>query len=108
MVETSISRDAVMAALATVQEPELHQDLVSLNMIHNLDIQDHAVKFDIMLTTPACPLKGKIEADARRAVLGIAGREDGCHQTGCQRAYRWPCKRPYDAASKKRGGSGFR
>lgn len=73
MVEPSITREAVMAALATVQEPELHQDLVTLNMIHNLEIQDHAVKFDIMLTTPACPLKGKIEADARRAVLGIEG-----------------------------------
>lgn len=73
MVEAGITREAVMAALGLVQEPELHQDLVSLNMVHNLEIQDHSVKFDIILTTPACPLKGKIEADARRAVLGIPG-----------------------------------
>lgn len=73
MIDQTISREAVMAALGTVQEPELHQDLVTLNMIHNLEILDGAVAFEIMLTTPACPLKGKIEADARRAVLGVPG-----------------------------------
>jgi len=73
MGEFEITRDAVLTALGTVEEPELHQDLVTLNMIHNLEIEDHSVKFDIVLTTPACPLKGKIEADARRAVLGIPG-----------------------------------
>lgn len=73
MVDQTISPEAVMAALSTVMEPELHRDLVSLNMIHDLEIADGAVKFEIMLTTPACPLKGKIEADARKAVSAIAG-----------------------------------
>jgi ATP-binding protein involved in chromosome partitioning len=73
MGDSQITREAVLAALGTVNEPELHQDLVTLNMIHNLEIEDHAVKFDIVLTTPACPLKGKIESDARRAVLAIPG-----------------------------------
>lgn len=73
MGENSISQDAILVALSKVQEPELHQDLVTLNMIQNLEIQDGSVKFDIVLTTPACPLKGKIEADARRAVLTVPG-----------------------------------
>ena len=34
------TEQAVMAALSTVQEPELHQDLVTLNMIHNLEISN--------------------------------------------------------------------
>lgn len=75
MGDKTISREAVMAALQTVQEPELHQDLVTLNMIHNLEIHSGTVKFDIMLTTPACPLKGKIESDARRAVMAVPGVE---------------------------------
>ena len=33
MVDQIITREAVLAALGTVQEPELHQDLVTLNMI---------------------------------------------------------------------------
>lgn len=73
MVDQSISPETVMAALSTVMEPELHRDLVSLNMIHDLEIADGAVKFEIMLTTPACPLKGKIEADARKVVTAIPG-----------------------------------
>lgn len=73
MVDQTISPEAVMAALSTVMEPELHRDLVSLNMIHDLEIANGVVKFEIMLTTPACPLKGKIEADARKAVSAIPG-----------------------------------
>lgn len=67
------TRDAIMAALSTVQEPELHRDLVTLNMIRDLQINGGDVGLTVMLTTPACPLKGHIEADVRRAVLGVPG-----------------------------------
>ena len=63
----------IMAQLSTVMEPELHRDLVSLNMIRNLQIMGDTVNFTIMLTTPACPLKDKIENDARQAVSSIPG-----------------------------------
>jgi ATP-binding protein involved in chromosome partitioning len=69
----SVSKDDVLAALGTVQEPELHQDLVSLNMIRDLEIAGGEVSFTIMLTTPACPLKGLIEKEARQAVAGLPG-----------------------------------
>lgn len=66
-----VSETAVMAALTTVIEPELHRDLVSLNMIRDLTINGRDVTFTIMLTTPACPLKGKMEADARAALAKV-------------------------------------
>jgi ATP-binding protein involved in chromosome partitioning len=65
--------DAVMQALATVQEPELHKDLVTLNMIRDLVVNGGDVSFTIQLTTPACPLRGKIEQDAIDAVKAIGG-----------------------------------
>ncbi|NOZ71556.1 MAG: iron-sulfur cluster carrier protein ApbC [Chloroflexi bacterium] len=65
--------DAVMAALSTVQEPELHKDLVTLNMIHDLQIEGETVSLTVMLTTPACPLTGKIENDIRQALLQVPG-----------------------------------
>lgn len=68
-----VTEKAVMAALATVIEPELHRDLVSLNMIRELKIEGNDVTFTIMLTTPACPLKGKMERDARAALSSITG-----------------------------------
>ncbi|HEX8992384.1 MAG TPA: Mrp/NBP35 family ATP-binding protein [Anaerolineales bacterium] len=67
------TKEAILAALSTVQEPELRKDLVSLNMIRNLEIAAGVVSFTIMLTTPACPLRGQIEAEARRAVLAVEG-----------------------------------
>jgi ATP-binding protein involved in chromosome partitioning len=67
------TKEAVLKALGTVQEPDLGQDLVTLNMIRNLEINGDKVSFSVMLTTPACPLKGKIEADCRNALKTVEG-----------------------------------
>lgn len=69
----TITKEAVLAALGKVQEPELHQDLVTLNMIRNLEIEDDKVSFTVMLTTPACPLRGRIDKEVREAVMAIDG-----------------------------------
>ncbi len=68
-----ITNDNVLDALSKVQEPELNKDLVSLNMIRDLEIKADHVAFTIMLTTPACPLRGQIEKEARQAVQAIPG-----------------------------------
>jgi ATP-binding protein involved in chromosome partitioning len=68
-----VTEEAVMAALSKVQEPELHQDLVSLNMIRDLKIDGDTVHFTVMLTTPACPLKSRIERESREAVEAVPG-----------------------------------
>ena len=73
MDERTITRDMVLGALSTVQEPELHNDLVSLNMIRDIQIDGGKVSFSIMLTTPACPLKNQIESESRAAVEAIPG-----------------------------------
>jgi ATP-binding protein involved in chromosome partitioning len=70
---TQITKEAILAALGTVQEPELHQDLVTLNMIRELEIEGGKVSFTVMLTTPACPLRGKIESESRQAVMAVGG-----------------------------------
>ncbi|MHB8779596.1 MAG: iron-sulfur cluster assembly protein, partial [Anaerolineales bacterium] len=49
---TKLTKETVLAALGTVQEPDLGQDLVTLNMIRNLEITGDKVSFAIMLTTP--------------------------------------------------------
>ncbi len=73
MSDSKVTREAVMAALSKVQEPELHKDLVTLNMIRDLEIKGDTVSFTIVLTTPACPLRTRIENEARQAVKSIAG-----------------------------------
>jgi len=66
----------VLDALRTVQDPDLHRDLVSLGMIEDLVVEDGIVTFTLMLTTAACPLRGQIEEDVRRAVLAVPGVRD--------------------------------
>ena len=68
-----VTRDQVLGALSRVQEPELNRDLVSLDMIKNLEISGDRVSFTIVLTTPACPLRGQIEKEARQAVMALDG-----------------------------------
>ncbi len=69
----TITKEAVLAALGKVQEPELHQDLVTLNMIRNLEIEGDTVSFTVMLTTPACPLQGRIDKEVKEAVMTVEG-----------------------------------
>ena len=68
-----ITENAVLAALHTVQDPDLRKDLVTLGMIKNVKISGSEVAFTVELTTPACPLKEQIEADCRRAVSALPG-----------------------------------
>jgi ATP-binding protein involved in chromosome partitioning len=64
-----ISKENVVNVLRTVMDPELDQDIVSLNMVREISIENGLVSVDVMLTTPACPLKHVIQADIERALL---------------------------------------
>ncbi len=97
---TGVSEEIVMKALSTVIEPELHRDLVSLNMIRNLKLDGNDVSFTIMLTTPACPLRGKMENDARAALAGVPGIG--------QVAINWDANVPSDRRIGDQIGQSFR
>ncbi len=70
----SITRKEVIEALRNVQDPELHRDLVSLEMIKTVDIEDDSVRLGVELTTPACPMKDEIKGsiEAELAKLGVS------------------------------------
>jgi ATP-binding protein involved in chromosome partitioning len=68
----AVSYDAVMAALATVNDPELHASIVRLGMVKDVAVEGTGVTLTIELTTPACPLKDTIQGDVE-AALGPLG-----------------------------------
>jgi ATP-binding protein involved in chromosome partitioning len=70
---TRVTKDMVLGALQKVQEPELHNDLVTLNMVKDIQITEGNVQFTVTLTTPACPLRHQIEDEARAAVAKLPG-----------------------------------
>ena len=63
-----MTQAAVLKALARVDDPDLKQDLVSLGMIQNIVIEANYLKFDLVLTTPACPLKEFIKKECLKAL----------------------------------------
>lgn len=70
-----VTEKDILTALSEVQEPELHRDLVTLNMIQDVVVDGSKVSFTIVLTTPACPLKTQIEREALEAVAALEGVE---------------------------------
>jgi ATP-binding protein involved in chromosome partitioning len=63
-----MTREQILTALSTVQEPDLGKDLVTLNMVKDIMINGNDVSFTVVLTTPACPLKDLIKRSCVEAV----------------------------------------
>lgn len=69
----SFTQADILQALSTVHDPDLKKDLVTLNMIKEVDVTANQVSFTVVLTTPACPLKEKIRHDCETAVRKVVG-----------------------------------
>ncbi|MDA4120781.1 MAG: Mrp/NBP35 family ATP-binding protein [Thaumarchaeota archaeon] len=63
----------VLEALATVKDPELGRDIVSLHMVEGVTVAGGEVTFTLNLTTPACPLRTRLEESAKEAVARVPG-----------------------------------
>jgi ATP-binding protein involved in chromosome partitioning len=69
------SEAGIREALRDVRDPEIGRDLVSLNMIRNIDIEGSGVTVGVALTTAGCPMKHRITTDVRDRVMMIEGVE---------------------------------
>lgn len=65
---SELNTDNILKSLSKVEDPDLHKDIVSLNMIKDLKIDGKNISFKVELTTPACPLKDKIQSDCIEAI----------------------------------------
>lgn len=63
-------------ALRTVKDPDLHKDLVTLNMVKETRVEGTTVSIVVELTTPACPMKDKIRGDIEAAVRTKAAERE--------------------------------
>ena len=70
-----MTQQDVLEALRKVQEPDLGKDLVTLNMIKDIQVEGRAVSFTIILTTPACPLKELMRRDCEAAIREKSGED---------------------------------
>ncbi|RKH21573.1 iron-sulfur cluster carrier protein ApbC [Corallococcus praedator] len=80
----SVTQADVMTAMSKVIDPELHVDLVKAGMVKDVRVTGDTVKLKIELTTPACPMKGKIQADAEAALKAVPGLKSFDIEWGAQ------------------------
>ncbi len=71
--DTPLTDERVLGELRKVNDPDLQKDIVSLGFVRNLIIDGGSVKFDINLTTPACPVKDQMRDEAAGLVQAIPG-----------------------------------
>jgi len=70
-----MTREKVLEALGNVQEPDLGKDIVTLDMVKDLEIEGNYVSFTVVLTTPACPMKDHIKNACINAVKLLVNKE---------------------------------
>jgi ATP-binding protein involved in chromosome partitioning len=69
----SVAEKDILEALRKIQDPDLHRDIVTLGFVKNLKIESGKVRFDIELTTPACPVKDRFKDKAIEEVSKVPG-----------------------------------
>ena len=68
------TRDALLEALSTVEDPEIHRPITDIGMVGDLSCDDSgAVSVTVLLTVSGCPLKSTLERDTRQALAGVEG-----------------------------------
>ena len=70
-----MTTEKILEALSNVQEPDLGKDLVTLNMVKDIEINGNNVSFTVVLTTPACPLKDMIGNACVNAIKLLVNKE---------------------------------
>jgi len=70
-----ITKEKVIEALRNVDDPDLNKDLVTLNMIKDIEVSGKEVRFSVELTTPACPMKDMIKKACENAITYYVDKE---------------------------------
>src|SRR5215216_1999320 len=70
-----MNENDILKALGNVQEPDLGKDIVTLNMVKDIEIEGNYVSFTVVLTTPACPLKDMIKNACINAVKLLVNQD---------------------------------
>ncbi|QXM24582.1 SUF system Fe-S cluster assembly protein [Elioraea tepida] len=79
-----VSEEAVIAACATVYDPEIPVNIYELGLIYAIEIEDDGrVRIEMTLTAPGCPSAQELPDQVRGAVLAVPG------VTACDVAVVW-------------------
>jgi ATP-binding protein involved in chromosome partitioning len=63
-----LTEESILQSLKSVKDPDLHRDIVALGFVKNLTIIGNDIKFDLQLTTPACPVRDQFTTNCEKAI----------------------------------------
>lgn len=68
---SQLSEAVILESLAQIIDPDLRKDIVTLGFVRDIELNGGNVSFRIVLTTPACPVKEEMEAQAIELVSAL-------------------------------------
>jgi ATP-binding protein involved in chromosome partitioning len=68
--------DAIQAALATVDDPEIRRPITELGMVKGFTVTDRRITVELLLTVSGCPLRDKLNTDITAALTKIPGIDE--------------------------------
>ena len=71
-----VTRDDVVEALHTVEDPELGMDIVDLGLMYDVEVEGSKVKVIYSLTSMGCPVGPMIQEEIERVVSEVPGVEE--------------------------------
>jgi ATP-binding protein involved in chromosome partitioning len=63
-----LTEQNILESLKQVRDPDLHRNIVELGFVKNLTITGNTIKFDLQLTTPACPVRDQFILECEKAI----------------------------------------
>ncbi|WAH37424.1 Mrp/NBP35 family ATP-binding protein [Alicyclobacillus dauci] len=71
-----VTKEQVLEVLRDVEDPEVHKSIVELDMVQEIEIEEHRVSVEVLLTIRGCPLRTVIEQDVQERLLTLPGITD--------------------------------
>jgi metal-sulfur cluster biosynthetic enzyme len=65
------TEEEVRENLRNVMDPEVGMNIVDLGLVYGVHITDTALRIDLTMTTPTCPMSEMIQDDARQALSAL-------------------------------------
>ena len=72
----SVDREAVIAALKQVYDPEIPVDVYELGLIYDIKIDGTKVSITMTLTAPNCPIADEVVEQVRNGVFAVRAVSD--------------------------------
>jgi metal-sulfur cluster biosynthetic enzyme len=70
-----LTEEDVRNALKTVEDPEIHMDIITLELVYEIGVEDGNVYVKMTLTTPMCPYGPQLLEEVKQKIMGLGAKD---------------------------------